>query len=53
VSSGESDQVGRLTFRIYSYGKDGAPDADIVTGVWASFESDLVIQDESYIQVKW
>ena len=40
-------------FRVYSFGKDGTPDAEVVTGVWVDFNSDLVIQDGIFIQTKW
>lgn len=31
------------TFRIYSYGKDGAIDAVVPTGNWTDFDSDIII----------
>ena len=43
---------GALTFRLYSYGKDGASDG-VVTGTWVDFYSDVVIEGSSFIQTRW
>jgi len=43
---------GFLTFRLYSYGKDGASDG-VVTGTWVDFFSDTVIEGGSFIQTRW
>ncbi len=43
---------GILTFRLYSYGKDGSPDG-VVTGHWVDFFSDTVIEGGSFIQTRW
>ena len=41
------------TFRVYSHGKDGIPDAEIVTGRWVDFGSDVVIESGEFLQTKW
>jgi prepilin-type N-terminal cleavage/methylation domain-containing protein len=43
---------GIATFRLYSYGKDGAADG-IVTGTWVDFSTDIVEEGGSFIQTKW
>lgn len=43
---------GSVTFRLYSYGKDGASDG-VVTGTWVDFYSDIVIEGSSFIQTRW
>ena len=43
---------GVLTFRLYSYGKDGAADG-VVTGSWVDFYTDIVIEGGSFIQSRW
>ena len=43
---------GVATFRVFSYGKDGASDG-VVTGVWAGFTTDVVVEGGSFIQTKW
>jgi general secretion pathway protein G len=43
---------GVSTFRVFSYGKDGANDG-VVTGVWADFTTDIVVEGGSFIQTKW
>ena len=43
---------GVSTFRIISYGKDGAADG-VVTGVWVDFTTDIVAEGGSFIQSKW
>ena len=40
-------------FRVYSYGKDGIPDAEIVIGRWVDFGSDVVIEAGQFLQTKW
>jgi general secretion pathway protein G len=46
------DSGGASTFRLFSYGKDGADDG-IVTGTWVDFYSDVVVEGGSFIQTKW
>ena len=43
---------GTLTFRLYSYGKDGAADG-IITGTWVDFYSDIVLEGSSFVQTRW
>ena len=43
---------GTETFRIWCYGKDGTPDGAI-TGTWADFTTDIVIEGGSFVQTKW
>lgn len=43
---------GVATFRVFSYGKDGSPDG-VVTGAWADFNTDVVVEGGSFIQTKW
>jgi general secretion pathway protein G len=43
---------GVSTFRVFSYGRDGASDG-VVTGVWADFTTDIVVEGGSFIQTKW
>lgn len=43
---------GTSTFRLYSYGRDGASDG-VVTGSWIGFETDIVVEGGSFIQTKW
>ena len=40
------------TFRVFSYGSDGAADG-VVTGTWVDFTSDIVVEGGSFIQTKW
>ena len=44
--------AGLPTFRLYSYGKDGASDG-VVTGTWVDFFTDTVIEGGSFIQTRW
>jgi general secretion pathway protein G len=43
---------GGLSFRVYSYGKDGTSDG-VVTGTWVDFYTDTVVEGGSFIQAKW
>jgi prepilin-type N-terminal cleavage/methylation domain-containing protein len=43
----------RTTYRIYSFGKDGVPDSDVVTGIWIDYDSDIVMQNRTFIRVRW
>jgi type II secretory pathway pseudopilin PulG len=43
---------GSASFRLYSYGKDGAADG-VVTGTWLDVYSDIVIEGGSFIQTRW
>jgi hypothetical protein len=43
---------GYKTFRVYSYGKDGASDG-VVTGTWVNFFTDIVIEGGSFVQTRW
>jgi general secretion pathway protein G len=43
---------GLQTFRLYSYGSDGASDG-VVTGSWVDFTTDIVDEGGSFIQTKW
>jgi len=43
---------GVATFRVFSYGKDGAADG-VVTGTWVDFTSDIVVEGGSFIQTRW
>ncbi|HUD72034.1 MAG TPA: type II secretion system protein [Dongiaceae bacterium] len=43
---------GSLTFRLYSYGKDGASDG-VITGTWVDFYSDIVVEGSSFVQTRW
>jgi general secretion pathway protein G len=43
---------GTLSFRLYSYGKDGASDG-VVTGTWVDFYSDIVLEGSSFVQTRW
>ena len=43
---------GSLTFRLYSYGRDGTSDG-VVTGTWVDFTSDIVVEGSSFIQTRW
>jgi prepilin-type N-terminal cleavage/methylation domain-containing protein len=40
------------TYRLYCYGKDGAPDGAI-TGNWIDFYSDTVVEGGTFIQTKY
>jgi prepilin-type N-terminal cleavage/methylation domain-containing protein len=44
--------TGILTFRLYSYGKDGSADG-VVTGTWNDFFTDIVVEGGAFIQTKW
>lgn len=43
---------GTQTFRLYSYGKDGAADG-VITGTWVDFYTDIVVEGSSFIQTRW
>ena len=43
---------GLPTFRLYSFGKDGASDG-VVTGTWVDFFTDTVMEGGSFIQTRW
>jgi general secretion pathway protein G len=43
---------GMATFRLWSYGQDGAADG-VITGTWVDFTTDIVIEGGSFIQTKW
>ena len=43
---------GVATFRVISYGRDGASDG-VITGVWADFTTDVVVEGGIFIQTKW
>lgn len=43
---------GSLSFRLYSYGKDGASDG-VITGTWVDFYSDIVLEGSSFVQTRW
>jgi prepilin-type N-terminal cleavage/methylation domain-containing protein len=43
---------GVQTFRVFSYGSDGASDG-VVTGTWVDFTTDIVVEGGSFIQTKW
>jgi len=43
---------GMATFRLWSYGSDGAADG-VITGSWVDFTTDIVIEGGSFIQTKW
>ncbi len=43
---------GSLTFRLYSYGKDGAADG-VITGTWIDFYTDIVVEGSSFVQTRW
>jgi general secretion pathway protein G len=43
---------GSLTFRLYSYGKDGASDG-VITGTWVDWYSDIVVEGSSFVQTRW
>jgi prepilin-type N-terminal cleavage/methylation domain-containing protein len=43
---------GMATFRLWSYGRDGAADG-VLTGTWIDFTTDVVIEGGSFIQTKW
>jgi general secretion pathway protein G len=43
---------GMNTFRLWSYGSDGAADG-VITGSWVDFTTDIVIEGGSFIQTKW
>lgn len=43
---------GLLTFRVYSYGKDGTPDG-VITGNYVDFFTDVVVEGGTFIQTKW
>ena len=40
-------------FRIYSFGRDGLPDGDLVYGVWLGYRSDIVYEGSFFIQATW
>ena len=43
---------GTASFRLFSYGKDGAADG-VVTGSWVDFYTDIVVEGGSFIQTRW
>ena len=43
---------GMATFRLWSYGQDGAADG-VITGTWVDFTTDIVVEGGSFIQTKW
>ena len=43
---------GEITFRLYSYGKDGIPDGS-VTGNYVDFYTDIVVESGTFLQSKW
>lgn len=43
---------GMATFRLWSYGQDGAADG-VITGSWVDFTTDIVVEGGSFIQTKW
>ena len=43
---------GQLSFRVWSYGKDGTADG-AVTGTWLDFNSDTVNESGVFVQSKW
>jgi general secretion pathway protein G len=43
---------GTLTFRLYSYGRDGSSDG-VVTGTWVDFTTDIVVEGSAFIQTRW
>jgi general secretion pathway protein G len=43
---------GMATFRLWSYGQDGAADG-VITGTWVDFTTDIVIEGGSFVQTKW
>ncbi len=40
-------------YRIYSYGRDGVPDSDVVTGLYRGSDSDIVVENGMLIQWKF
>jgi len=44
--------AGDLTFRVWSYGKDGTPDG-AAPGVWVDFFSDVVLESGTFVQTRW
>ena len=49
----ESGTGGGDAYRIYSYGRDGQPDSDVVTGLYAGSDSDIVVENGMLIQWKF
>ena len=43
---------GDVTYRVFSYGKDGSSDG-VITGTWVDFTTDVVVEGGSFIQTKW
>jgi len=43
---------GSSTFRLFSYGKDGANEG-VVTGTWVDFYTDVVVEGGAFIQTRW
>jgi general secretion pathway protein G len=43
---------GTLTFRLYSYGRDGVSDG-VITGTWVDFSTDIVVEGGSFLQTNW
>lgn len=54
-TSSSNPCAGAGSFRVISFGKDGTPDSDpyVVTGIWTSFNSDIVLQNGNFVQSKW
>ena len=40
-------------YRVYSDGRDGLPDSDLVTGLYRGSDSDIVIENGMFIQWKF
>ncbi len=49
----ESGAGGDYAYRIYSYGRDGLPDSDLVTGLYGGSDSDIVVENGMLIQWKY
>ncbi len=53
VEEDESGAGGDYAYRIYSYGRDGLPDSDLVTGLYGGSDSDIVVENGMLIQWKF
>ena len=42
-----------VSYRVYSFGSDGLPDSDTVTGLYFDTSSDIVVQNGAFIQWKY
>ncbi|MFQ5701996.1 MAG: type II secretion system protein [Acidobacteriota bacterium] len=51
-SSGPALGIG-MSYRLYSFGKYGTPDSDVVTGIYMDPTSDIVAEDGFFIQWKY